>query len=57
MAQIEQSVPALIVLDLMLPGLSGIDLCRAVRRFCDVCAVVKLACATLRESRSQRITR
>jgi two-component system response regulator BaeR len=36
LAQIEQSVPALIVLDLMLPGLSGIDLCRAVRRFSDV---------------------
>jgi two-component system response regulator BaeR len=36
LAKIEQSAPALIVLDLMLPGLSGIELCRAVRRFSDV---------------------
>lgn len=33
---IEQSIPALIVLDLMLPGLDGMALCRAVRRFSDV---------------------
>lgn len=36
LSQIERSVPALIVLDLMLPSLSGTDLCRAVRRFSDV---------------------
>lgn len=34
--EIEQSVPSLILLDLMLPSLSGTDLCRAVRRFSDV---------------------
>ncbi len=34
--QIEQAVPALIVLDLMLPGLDGIGVCRAVRQFSDV---------------------
>jgi len=33
LTHIEQSTPALILLDLMLPGLGGIDLCRAVRRF------------------------
>jgi two-component system response regulator BaeR len=33
---IEQSIPALVVLDLMLPGLDGMALCRAVRRFSDV---------------------
>jgi two-component system response regulator BaeR len=33
---IERSTPALIVLDLMLPGLDGMALCRAVRRFSDV---------------------
>ncbi len=36
LSHIERSVPALIVLDLMLPGLDGMDLCRAVRRFSDV---------------------
>jgi two-component system response regulator BaeR len=36
LSHIEQSVPALIVLDLMLPGLDGMELCRAVRRFSDV---------------------
>jgi len=34
--QIEHSIPALIVLDLMLPGLDGMSLCRAVRHFSDV---------------------
>jgi two-component system response regulator BaeR len=33
---IEESIPSLIVLDLMLPGLDGMSLCRAVRRFSDV---------------------
>jgi two-component system response regulator BaeR len=36
LSQIEHSIPALIVLDLMLPGLDGMALCRAVRRFSDV---------------------
>jgi two-component system, OmpR family, response regulator BaeR len=36
LAQIEHDVPALIVLDLMLPGLNGIDVCKAVRQFSDV---------------------
>ena len=34
--QIETAVPAAIILDLMLPGLDGIGVCRAVRRFSDV---------------------
>jgi len=34
--RIEQSIPDLIVLDLMLPGLDGMALCRAVRSFSDV---------------------
>ena len=34
--QIERAVPDLLILDLMLPGLDGISLCRAVRRFSDV---------------------
>jgi two-component system response regulator BaeR len=33
---IEQSIPALVVLDLMLPGMDGMAVCRAVRRFSDV---------------------
>ena len=33
---IERSVPALIVLDVMLPGLDGMAICRAVRCFSDV---------------------
>jgi two-component system response regulator BaeR len=36
LSHIQQSVPALIVLDLMLPGLGGMDVCRAVRGFSDV---------------------
>jgi two-component system, OmpR family, response regulator BaeR len=34
--QIEAAVPALIILDLMLPSLDGISVCRAVRKFSDV---------------------
>lgn len=36
LAQIERSPPAVIILDLMLPGLDGIAVCRAVRQFSDV---------------------
>ena len=34
--QIEQSPPSIVILDLMLPGLDGISVCRAVRVFSDV---------------------
>jgi two-component system, OmpR family, response regulator BaeR len=34
--QIEADVPALVILDLMLPSLDGIGVCRAVREFSDV---------------------
>jgi len=34
--QIEQSPPSMVILDLMLPGLDGISVCKAVRRFSDV---------------------
>jgi two-component system response regulator BaeR len=34
--QVEQSPPDLVILDLMLPGLDGIGVCKAVRRFSDV---------------------
>jgi len=34
--QVEQSSPDLVILDLMLPGLDGIGVCKAVRRFSDV---------------------
>jgi two-component system response regulator BaeR len=34
--QIQRHIPNLIVLDLMLPGLDGISLCRAVRKFSQV---------------------
>ena len=34
--QIEQEKPLLVILDLMLPGLDGVGVCRAVRRFSDV---------------------
>jgi two-component system response regulator BaeR len=36
LTQIEQALPAVIILDLMLPGLDGLGVCRAVRRFSDV---------------------
>jgi two-component system response regulator BaeR len=36
LSHIERSIPALIVLDLMLPSLDGVAVCRAVRRFSDV---------------------
>lgn len=34
--RIEQSPPVVVILDLMLPGLDGIGVCRAVRAFSDV---------------------
>jgi two-component system, OmpR family, response regulator BaeR len=34
--QIEQAPPVLVILDLMLPGLDGIQVCRGVRQFSDV---------------------
>jgi two-component system response regulator BaeR len=34
--QIEHSSPDIVILDLMLPGLDGIGVCQAVRRFSDV---------------------
>jgi two-component system, OmpR family, response regulator BaeR len=36
LAEIKRMAPAVIILDLMLPGLDGIGVCRAVRRFSDV---------------------
>ena len=36
LAQIERTPPAVVILDLMLPGLDGIGVCRAVRAFSDV---------------------
>jgi len=36
LTHVERKIPALIVLDLMLPSLDGMSLCRAVRRFSDV---------------------
>jgi two-component system response regulator BaeR len=36
LSHIEKAFPALIVLDLMLPGMDGMELCRAVRRFSSV---------------------
>lgn len=35
-AQVRKSPPDLIILDLMLPGLDGISVCRAIRQFSDV---------------------
>jgi two-component system response regulator BaeR len=34
--QLRTAPPAIVLLDVMLPGLDGIELCRAIRRFCDV---------------------
>ncbi|MEO8999508.1 MAG: response regulator [Rhodanobacter sp.] len=36
LARIQQELPSLIVLDLMLPGLDGLSLCKAVRAFSQV---------------------
>ncbi len=36
LTEIEQRPPAVVILDLMLPGLDGIGVCRAVRKFSDV---------------------
>lgn len=43
LAAIRAAVPALVVLDLMLPGLDGLSLCRAVRAFSDVPIVMVTA--------------
>jgi two-component system response regulator BaeR len=34
--EIKKDIPALILLDLMLPGIDGIEVCREVRKTCDV---------------------
>jgi two-component system response regulator BaeR len=34
--QIKKTVPALVILDLMLPGMDGLEVCRAVRLFSEV---------------------
>ena len=36
LAQIRRAPPALLILDVMLPGMDGVSLCRAVREFSDV---------------------
>lgn len=36
LAEIEGAQPSVVILDLMLPGLDGISVCRAVRQFSDV---------------------
>ena len=36
LAEVQRSAPAAIVLDLMLPGLDGLGVCRAIRQFSDV---------------------
>ena len=43
LAAIRRAPPALVVLDLMLPGLDGLSLCRAVRAFSDVPIVLVTA--------------
>ena len=43
LAAIRAAVPALVVLDLMLPGLDGLSLCRAVRSFSSVPIVMVTA--------------
>lgn len=43
LAAIRQDAPALVVLDLMLPGLDGLALCRAVREFSEVPVVMVTA--------------
>lgn len=36
LAQIEHAPPSLVILDVMLPGLSGVEVCTGVRKFSDV---------------------
>ncbi len=36
LAHIQRELPALVILDLMLPGLDGIAVCRSIRKFSDV---------------------
>jgi two-component system, OmpR family, response regulator BaeR len=43
LASIERTVPDLIVLDIMLPGLDGLSLCKAVREFSDVPIIIVTA--------------
>ena len=45
-------VPGLIILDLMLPHLDGVDLCRILRRESDVPIIM----LTAREAHAERIT-
>lgn len=40
---VKNSTPALILLDLMLPGMDGIDICRELRRFSDVPVIMVTA--------------
>ena len=43
LSEIEKDEPALLILDLNLPGLDGMDICKAVRRFSDVPILVLTA--------------